>query len=270
MSLLQAIILGAVQGLTEFLPVSSTAHLVLVPWLFGWNDPFLNSLTFDVALHLGTLVALLIYFRQDWIDLAKSAVDYVRGKKADPLAMYVVLATIPAGILGLLFEKNVETKLRDPRVISISLIVLALVLVFAELKGGREKDLRHISLSDALTVGFAQALALVPGVSRSGVTITAALFRGIKRDASARFSFYLSTPLIGGAVAKKLLDVAKEGLPSGETGSFIAGILVSGIVGYASIKFLLRYLQTHNTFLFVYYRIALGIVVYLAFWSGFR
>ncbi len=270
MTIIQAIVFGSVQGLTEFLPISSTAHLILLPWFMGWPDP---GLSFDVALHLGTLIALLIYFRKDWIALIRSSLKLVRGNISDPdarMAFFIIVATIPGAVAGALFESKVETVLRSPLIISFTLIALALVLVAAELKGKRIKDLEQISLSDAVTVGVAQAIAIVPGVSRSGVTITAALFKGIKRDAAARFSFYLSTPIIGGAVAKKILDIAGQGVTADQMMPFIVGILASGIVGYLSIAFLLRYLQTHNTFVFVYYRIVLGIIVYLAFWSGFR
>ena len=265
MTILQAIVFGAVQGITEFLPISSTAHLILLPWFMGWPDP---GLAFDVALHLGTLIALLIYFRWEWIGLAGSALGVLRGRAQDPnsrMVLFIVLATIPGALAGALFESTVENALRNPKVISVTLIALALVLVAAELKGRRKKNLDDISAFDAMAVGFAQALALIPGVSRSGVTITAALFCGIKRDAAAKFSFYLSTPIIAGAVGNTLRNMAQLGLTADQLIPFIVGIVSSGIVGYLSIAFLLRYLQTHNTFLFVYYRIALGIVVYLAF-----
>ena len=270
MDIIQAIVFGAVQGLTEFLPISSTAHLILLPWFMGWNDP---GLAFDVALHLGTLVALLIYFRSDWIALTRSSFDLVRGRTTDPnarMALFIAVATIPGALAGLLFEDIVEGALRSPLVISFTLIALAMVLVAAEKRGRRQKSLDDISWFDAITVGFAQALALIPGVSRSGVTITAGLFRGMKRDAAARFSFLQSTPIIAGAVAKQLLDIASLGLTPDQAVPLLAGIVSAGIVGYASIALLLRYLQTHNTFVFVYYRIVLGLVVYLAFWSGIR
>jgi undecaprenyl-diphosphatase len=270
MSILQAIVYGAVQGVTEFLPISSTAHLILLPWFMGWPDP---GLTFDVAIHLGTLVALVIYFRWEWIALAGSALGLIRGRTQDPdarMALLIVLGTIPGAVCGVLFEETVENVLRDPKIISFTLIALALVLVVAEIKGHRKKNLDQISTLDAVFVGLAQALALIPGVSRSGVTITAGLFRGMKRDTAAKFSFYLSTPLIAGAVGKKMFDIFQLGLPADQLMPFAVGIVSAGIVGYLSIAFLLRYLQTHNTFLFVYYRIALGIVVLLAFSSGFR
>jgi undecaprenyl-diphosphatase len=270
MNIFQAIIFGAVQGLTEFLPISSTAHLILLPWFLGWPDP---GLAFDVALHLGTLVALLVYFRSDWIALITSALGVVRGRTQAPdarMAMLIVGATIPGAAAGALFEHKVEDALRSPQLIAVMLIAMALVLVIAEIIGSRKKSLDDISWRDAVAVGIAQAFAIVPGVSRSGSTITAGLFLEMKRDAAARFSFYLSAPIIAGAVGKKTFDILKGGLGLDQLTPFIVGIVSSGIVGYLAIAFLMRYLQTHNTFLFVFYRVALGIVVLLAFWSGFR
>jgi len=270
MTIFQAIIYGTVQGLTEFLPISSTAHLILLPWAAGWPDP---GLSFDVALHLGTLVALILYFWADWMALISSALGIVRGRTQAPdarMAMLIVVATIPGAIAGALFEHKVEDALRAPQVIALMLIAMALVLAVAELIGRRKKSLDEISWSDAITVGIAQALAIVPGVSRSGVTITAGLFRSMKRDTAARFSFYLSTPLIAGAVAKKTLDILKAGATVEQMVPFVVGIVVSGIVGYFAIAFMLRYLQTRTTYLFVYYRIALGIAVFLAIWTGIR
>jgi undecaprenyl-diphosphatase len=202
----------------------------------------------------------VIYFWKDWLALLKKP----------GMAVFIIAATIPGALAGVLFENQVENALRSPKIIALMLSLMALVLVVAELKGRRKKDLDQISWHDALTVGFAQAFALVPGVSRSGSTIAAGLFVGMKRETAARFSFYLSAPIIAGAVAKKMLDIFKAGIPSDQVSAFVIGIAVSGIVGYLSIAFLLGYLKTHNTFLFVYYRIALAIVVFLAFWFGFR
>jgi undecaprenyl-diphosphatase len=265
MSIIQAIVFGAVQGVTEFLPISSTAHLILLPWFLGWQDP---GLTFDVALHLGTLVALLVYFRAEWIQLTASGLNLLRGRTKGPsarLVLFIILASIPGGIAGLLLEDYVEDTLRNPLVISATLIVLAIVLVIAERVGRRQSSIEDMSAADAFTIGCAQALALVPGVSRSGITITAALFRGMTRPAAARFSFFLSTPIIGAAVVLKLVDIAREGIPRADLPGLIAGIVTAGIVGYASIAFLLRYLATHNTFVFIYYRIALGILICVAY-----
>src|SRR5262245_1487293 len=270
MTILQAIIFGTVQGLTEFLPISSTAHLVLLPWFMGWPDP---GLAFDVALHLGTLVALLIYFRADWFALIGSALGMVRGRTQSPdarMAMLIVAATIPGAAAGALFEHKVEDALRAPPLIGFMLIAMALVLVAAEIVGSRKKSLDEISWGDALGVGLAQAFAIIPGVSRSGSTITAGLFLSMKRETAARFSFYLSAPIIAGAVGKKVFDILKSGIGLDQLSPFIVGIIVSGIIGYLAIAFLLRYLQTHNTFLFVFYRIALGIVVLLAFYYRIR
>src|SRR5262245_19185054 len=194
MTILQAIIFGTVQGLTEFLPVSSTAHLVLLPWFMGWPDP---GLSFDVALHLGTLVALLIYFRADWMALIQGGLRVLRGDTKSPdsrMAMLIVAATIPGAAAGALFEHKVEDAFRAPQLIAVMLIVMASVLVIAEVVGRRKKNIEEISWGEAITVGIAQAFAIVPGVSRSGSTITAGLFLNMKRDAAARFSFYLSAP----------------------------------------------------------------------------
>jgi len=270
MTIFQAIVFGAAQGLTEFLPVSSTAHLILLPWFLGWPDP---GLAFDVALHLGTLIALLIYFRAEWIALTLSALGILRGRTQSPdarMAMLIVIATIPGAVAGALLEHRVEDAFRAPQLIAVMLIVMALVLVVAEIVGHREKTLDEISWGDAIGVGIAQAFAIVPGVSRSGSTITAGLFLSMKRDAAARFSFYLSAPIIAGAIANQTLHIVKSGLGVEQMTAFVVGIISSGIVGYAAIAFLMRYLQTHNTFLFVFYRILLGIVVLLAFWFGFR
>src|SRR5215813_5944302 len=270
MNIFQAVIFGAVQGLTEFLPISSTAHLILLPWFLGWPDP---GLAFDVALHLGTLVALLIYFRADWIVLITSALGLLRGRTQSPnarMAMLIVAATIPGAAAGVLFEHKVEDALRAPQLIGLMLIVMALVLVVAEVVGHRKKSLNEISWADAIGVGLAQAFAIVPGVSRSGSTITAGLFLSMKREAAARFSFYLSAPIIAGAVGKKMFDILKSGLGLEQMTPIIVGIISSGVFGFIAIAFLMRYLQTHNTYLFVFYRIVLGVVVLLAFWLGFR
>ena len=236
--------------------------------MFGWPDP---GLTFDVALHLGTLAALLLYFRKDWVYLTMSAFRLLKGDTEDPdarLALYIILATIPGGIAGLLFE-NLEEELSTPKVIATTLIVLALLLRAAELSGRRKTDLGTMTLPDALTIGFAQTLAIIPGVSRSGVTITAGLFRGMTRKAAAQFSFLLSAPIIGGAVAKTMIGIPGVGLPSDQELPFAIGIIVSAFFGFISISALMRYLQTRSTFIFIHYRIALGILVLVLgyFWG---
>ncbi len=270
MDVFEAIVLGMVQGITEFLPISSTGHLILVPWLLGWAE---QGLAFDVALHIGTLFAVLWYFRKDWIAFAGAGIRLLQGHRNEPDARMVVLiaaATIPGALAGLLAEELVETYLRSPLVVAFTLIALALVLIAAERYGRREKHLDGISWRDALVVGLAQALALVPGVSRSGVTITAGLFRGMRRDTAAHFSFFLSAPIIAGAGAKKIVDLFSVGITGDQMAMLGIGILTSAIVGYLAIAFLLRYLTTHTTYAFIYYRITLGIVVLLAFSLGFR
>jgi undecaprenyl-diphosphatase len=267
MTLIQAIILGIVQGATEFLPISSTAHLTLVPWFFGWTDP---GLGFDMALHLGTLVALLLYFRVEWWNLTLGALDILRGRRDRPdakLISYIIIGTIPALIAGVLFADFADSTLRHPLIIASAMMLLAGVLVIAEKVGRRNIKLDEISMSDAVAVGCAQAVAIIPGVSRSGGTITAALFRGMTREAAARFSFLLSAPIIAAAVSKGLLDGVRHGFPATSVSAAIAGIVVSGIVGYLSIAFLIRYLATRSTYVFVIYRFILGIVIFAVYFS---
>jgi len=270
MEVVEAIVLGVIQGVTEFLPVSSTGHLILVPWILGWAE---QGLTFDVALHIGTLFAVLWYFRKDWVAFAKAGVRLLQGHRNEPdarMVMLIAAATIPGALAGLLAEDFVETYLRSPLVVALTLIALALVLIAAERYGRREKHLDGISWRDALVVGLAQTLALVPGVSRSGVTITAGLFRGMHRHTAAHFSFFLSAPIIWGAGAKNTFDLFSNGVTGGQIAILGIGILTSAFVGYLAIAFLLRYLTTHTTYVFIYYRIALGIVVLLAISLGFR
>lgn len=262
MDVLQAIILGLVQGLTEFMPISSSAHLVLVPWLFGWDDP---GLTFDVALHLGTLVAVLAYFWRDWADIAGSILASIRqrslGDRHTRLGWFIALATIPGVAAGVILESQAETAFRDARLIAIMMIALGLVLLFAEVVGKRTKEMERLSLRDSIFIGFAQALAIVPGVSRSGSTITMGLLCGLTRDTAARFSFLLGTPIIAGAAAKALYDIVEVGLPAGDTTAFAVGIIASAISGYICIGLLLRYLRRYSTGIFVAYRLAVGLGV---------
>jgi undecaprenyl-diphosphatase len=258
----QAIVLGFVQGVSEFLPISSRAHLILVRWLFGWPYP---GLSFDVALHLGTLAALLLYFYKDWLRLAASSLLILRGETRDPdarLALHIILATIPAAFAG--FFLGGLDELSTTKVIGMALIGVAILMRAAEMWGRRKTELLDMTLSDAMTIGLAQAVALIPGVSRSGVTITAGLFRGLTRKASAQYSFLLSAPIVGGAIGKTLIDVLSEGLPTDDALPLVVGILTSAFFGYMAIAGLLRYLQTRSTFVFINYRMALGILL-LAF-----
>lgn len=272
MPLWQAVVLAVAQGLTEFLPVSSTAHLTLIPWLLGFQDP---GLTFDVALHIGTLVAVLIYFFRTWIDLLLLGIgrapvfgtfrdqDGSSAGRQPPrrLFWFLVIATIPGGLAGLAFQEQVATVLRHPAVVGSALILLAIPMAVGERISRYQKDLRSVKLSDSAWIGFAQALALVPGVSRSGATITAALFLDFRRDAAARFSFLLSTPIIAGAALHEGIAVARDGLPPGLELAFLVGILVSAVSGYLCIAWFLRFLQFGTFKIFVYYRIILGIIV---------
>jgi undecaprenyl-diphosphatase len=277
MSLIQAIILALVQALTEFLPVSSTAHLVLFPWLLNWPDP---GLAFDVALHAGTLLAVILYFFRDWVKLIACGlgIRYTANATAEEVSVnkrmfwYMVIGTIPAAILGKLFHHQIEDELRKPIIIGISLVVVALAMWWADTKSKLNRNLDSSNMGDAVAIGSAQALALWPGVSRSGITITAGLFRGFTREAATRFSFLLSTPVIAGAVASelpKLIKMHKAGGLDLPTSTLLVSILVSGVAGYFVIAFFLKYLQTRTLQPFIIYRLVFGIAVLaLAFLHG--
>ena len=261
---LQVVILALIQGIAEFLPISSTAHLIVAPWLLGWEDP---GLTFDVALHVGTLVAVVAYFFRTWLQVILHGFGIQWGDdemlRENPRLLWLLVAgTIPAGVIGFLFEKQAEHALRSPFVIGGMMIVIGLVMWAGERMGSRKRDLGTVSFLDSLAIGAAQALAVVPGVSRSGITITAGLFRNLNRVAAARFSFLLATPIIAGAAVKKLYDVLKHGgIPADMHMPFAVGILVSGLSGLAVIAFFLRYLQNRSLNFFIYYRIIFGIIV---------
>lgn len=274
MDLFHALVLGIVQGLTEFLPISSSAHLLIVPWLFGWKEASLTSIQFDVALHMGTLVAVLVYFASDWRRLIAGFIRSVVERKIgdDPdrkLAWLVIVGSIPAAIVGALGESKIDEIFHRPEnlrmamlVIAIVMLVMAGLLFLAERIGKHVLDLRHIELPTAVTVGVAQALALIPGVSRSGSTITAGLFLGLKRETAARFSFLLATPVVLGAGLKKLYDVFREGgIPADQQLGFVVGFLAAAISGFLCIAFLLRFLQRNSTLPFIVYRLALGVLL---------
>jgi len=264
MPLYQAVVLAIIQGLTEFLPVSSSGHLALAPWLFGWEDP---GLAFDIALHLGTLVAVVIYFFKDWVQIVAQGFGFQLGDNAElkqqPRLLWILmLATIPAGAAGVVFGKQAESSWRSPYLIASMMILVAIVMIFAERFSRRAKNLTGVSTADALAIGTAQALALVPGTSRSGITIATGLFRNLNREAAARFSFLLSTPVIAGAALKGGWDLHKHGaLGAGMGVPFVVGIAVSGLVGALVIGLLLNYLRRHGLWVFIYYRIVFGIIV---------
>lgn len=263
MNLIHAIILGVIQGLTEFLPISSTAHLIIIPWLLHWDTP---GLMFDTSVHLGTLIAVLIYFKKDIWELIRGFFTTFTKKRDyknqyQRLSWLIFIGIIPAGICGVLFEDKVETVLRSPYVIVFTLITLAIILFIADRFGKKSREIEKLNLYDSLIIGFCQAIALIPGVSRSGITMTAGLFVNLSRTASARFSFLLGAPIIAAGGIFELKDILKLTLTPDMIYYFILGFLSSGISGYLCIKFLLRYLQNNSFNIFIFYRILLGIFI---------
>jgi undecaprenyl-diphosphatase len=277
MNVLEAILLGIVQGLTEFLPISSSGHLILVPWLgditYLRDHPEFNK-TFDVALHLGTLVAVIAYFRVEVAAMIRGAVALVRTRRADTpaerLTLAIVIGTIPAVIVGGLFENFIDDHLGDPWQIAILLAVFAVLLYIADHRSLGDRDIASIGPRDALKIGVAQALALAPGVSRSGVTITAGRWLGLDRDSAARFSFFLLVPATAGAVVLKGAKVAGDGIPAGQTGPLIAGVIASAISGWLAIAWLLAYVRRHDYDVFVFYRLVASAAVLLIIATGVR
>jgi undecaprenyl-diphosphatase len=279
MQLIQSIVLGIVQGLTEFIPVSSSAHLVIVPWLFGWDDPIFRSLGFDVALHMGTLVALVAFFWKDWVRLIgawfKSVGQLKVGEDPDRrMAWFLLVACIPGAIAGVLFEGRIErlfhpegSPILAPSMIAMALIIalLGALLLLADRLAKHERPMESIGWKDAILIGLSQALAIFPGVSRSGATISAGLALGLERGSAARFSFLLSAPIIAGAGAKSLYDLLRGHEASGSISAGLPAVLVGFIVaalsGFLCIKLLLGFLQRHTTKAFVFYRWALAILV---------
>jgi undecaprenyl-diphosphatase len=250
---LQALILGAVQGLTEFLPVSSSAHLVLVPWLFGWEDP---GLAFDVALHLGSLLALLLYYRREWVAMGLSVV------RPDPasrrLLILLIVASIPGALIGLLLEKQAETTFRDHKVvIACTLALMGVVLWAADVIGRNAKRMDNLYLGDAILIGLSQALAIIPGVSRSGATITTGRILGIERQDAANFSFLMATPIIAGAGLHEMPKIMHGGI----NGVVIAGFVSSAIFSLIAIAALVSFVRTRTYKPFAWYRIALAVLV---------
>ena len=279
MNILPAMILGLVQGLTEFIPISSSAHLIIIPWLFGWEDKALTSLTFDVALHLGTLLALLVFFANDWVRLIRAGVASIVERRIGDdhdrrLAWCLVVGCIPGAIVGALAESKIVKLFHEPNaphqvsaMIAMAVIIalLGAALFLAERLARHVRGLSQITFKDGLLIGLAQALAIFPGVSRSGSTITAGLALGLKRETAARFSFLLSAPIIGGAGAKSLLTIFKDIQAHGMAGfdivAFASGFVAAAVSGYLCIKYVLRFLQKHPTTIFVLYRWALAILI---------
>jgi undecaprenyl-diphosphatase len=264
----QAIVIGIVQGLTEFLPVSSSAHLILVPQLLGWDDPFINSASFDVMLHMGTLLALLVYFWHDLIELIAAGIASIRDRSlaGDPnrrLAWLLVISTIPAALLGVLGESFFDTYFRESdRLIYVCgiLIVGAIVLFIAERVGTRARAIDQANVTDAAVIGGAQAFALFPGISRSGITIAAGLFRGLKRDSAARFAFLMGIPVIAGAGIWKTRELIAAPPGSADFAALAAGFIAAAISGFLAIRFLLSFLRVHSTGIFIAWRIGFALV----------
>jgi undecaprenyl-diphosphatase len=274
MSELEALLLGVVQGLTEFLPISSSGHLILVPWLLDFryleqHDEF--NKTFDVALHAGTLLAVLAYFRVEIAVLLRSAVTSVRKRRitepSERLAWLIALATFPAAAIGAVATDTIENDLGEPWQIAILLAVFGVLLWLAD-RLPQRREMEQLSWRGALGIGLAQAVALAPGTSRSGVTITAGRFLGLTRDAAARFSFLMLAPVTLGAVLFKGVEVARDGLPPDSAGPVIVGIASAAISGFAAIWVLLRYLRTHGYGIFVWYRLIAASMVLLLIATG--
>ena len=272
-TVLQALVMGIVQGLTEFLPVSSSGHLIIVPFLVGSDDAFITSLAFSVMLHLGTLVALLVYFRADWIRLVPAGLAAVRDRSfgGDPdrrLAWLLIASTIPAAIVGVLFNDLIESRFREVGLVAIMLVVGGLILFVADRVGGRSRQITGVTFPLAIGIGVAQALALVPGISRSGISISAGRLAGLDREAAARFAFLMATPITAGAglfEARKLLT-GEAGVDI-SVGPLVIGMVAALVSGLAAIHFMLRYLRTRSLDVFVWYRVALAAIVLIVWLS---
>jgi undecaprenyl-diphosphatase len=268
MPLVQVIVLAILQGVTEFLPISSSAHLALTPWLFGWKD---QGLEFDIALHFGTLISVLLYFFRDWLRIVANGIGLANPGLlgADPsvdrnprMLWYLIAATLPAGIAGLLFKDKIESTLRSPYVMGTMLVAVGILMWVAERTAKHERTMGEMSLKDCLFVGVAQALALIPGTSRSGITMTAGLFRNLDRATAARFSFLLSTPIVAAAAFKGVYDLSKHGGLNPEMAPSLGiGIVVTAVTGCFVIAVLLKFLRTNSVVPFVIYRVAFGLLV---------
>jgi undecaprenyl-diphosphatase len=281
MELWQAIVLGIVQGLTEFLPISSSGHLIIFPWLFDWETP---GLSFDASLHLGTLTAVVVFFRREIarmiaaiplalanpLAILRGHATHPEGREADArLGLLITIATVPGAIAGVLFEDRIDeffhtdsTSTRAISVVATMLIVIGLVMLVAERIGTRSRPISRMAWLDAAFVGLAQALALIPGTSRSGATISAGLLRGLKRADAARFSFLAGMPLVLGAGLKSLYEVVSEGMSRHEVSLFVAGGISAAVVGFITIWGLLRFLESRSTMVFVVYRVAFGLFLF--------
>lgn len=276
MPIIHAVVLGLVQGLSEFLPISSSGHLLLVPWLFDWHDFDSESTekAFDVALHIGTIAAAVAYFRRDLAMYIREGLGALtrRGQPITPegkVAWLLVLSTVPAALVGAAFETWIDEQLGTPLIIAISLIVFGALLAWADRAVGT-RQIDHYTARDALVVGAAQALALNPGTSRSGITITAARRLGFSRDAAARVSFLMMLPITTGAVTLKMVGLARDGIPDGLLVPMLVGIVTSGLAGWVAVWGTLRLVRTKSFTPFVLYRFALGVAVLVILATGWR
>jgi undecaprenyl-diphosphatase len=269
----QALIMGIVQGLTEFLPVSSSGHLVIVPYLLGWTDPFITSLAFSVMLHLGTLVALLVYFWKDWLAIVPAGFGALRDRsfQGDPnrrLAWLLVVATIPAVIAGPILNDRLEAAIRTAEDVAIALVIGAAILWLADQAGRKTGQIEKISFPLALGIGVAQSLALIPGVSRAGVSISAGLFAGLTREAAARFSFLMATPVIAGAGIFELRNLLSgDSGVAVQVGPLVVGMVAALVSGLFAITIMLRYVRSHSYTIFVVERLVVAALVVVMFLS---
>ena len=264
MDILSTIILGIIQGIAEFLPISSSAHLIIFRDLFGIGANMSHdmALSFDIALHLGTLLAITLFFFKDFITMISKGLTKGTNDQEGKILWYLIVATIPAAIAGILFEDIIEKVIRGNLiVIALALAIMGVIIYIADKRGKNKKTVKDITIKDAILIGCSQTLALIPGFSRSGTTIAAARTLGIERENAAKFSFYLSAPVVCGAVVLELLDKATWSVILMEPLTFIVGILISFVVGLICIKYLLKYLQKHNFKIFMIYRIILAVIV---------
>lgn len=260
MDLIQSIILGAVQGITEFLPISSTAHLVLVPWFLSWKD---QGLPFNVALHVGSLVAIIFVFWRDWILIIDEFVRSVfkgsfEGRPNGRIGLYLIIATVPGALAGLIFEEQAAGVLRNPLSIAFFLSAFAILLYLSDRFSKKRKSVTDMNVADCLIIGLSQAFAIIPGVSRSGVTITGAMMRGFKRDEAAKFSFLMAAPLIAGAGVFEMRHLDPASVTSTP---FIAGLLASAVFAFLAIKLLIKFVRNASYTVFVIYRLALAMII---------
>lgn len=264
MDLLSAALLGIVQGLTEFLPVSSSGHLILARAFFGW-DPGRFGIAFDAACHVGTLLAVVAYFRDDIVRLIAAAPGALTGRDGEweRMGRLIIVGTIPIVIVGGLFGDVIEARIRTPLVVAINLVIGGIGLIWIERIGRQNRDARSLGMGEALAIGVAQAAALAPGLSRSGATITVAMFMGLRRDTAARFVFLMSLPAVMAVAVKEAIDLSAIGMAGIPVTLLLVGLVVSAVVGYVTVKYFVRYLAGHSLAVFAYYRFALAAVTFV-------